>query len=231
MTHTRFPGAWPGGLALVLGPLFMLVGALLRAGHNFFFPDQLAAYAAEPALIAVAYSAFLIGNVVLWPGVVLLAQRIGGSRPGWAIWGGMLTAFGLFARAFHAGIDHLAFQLADLRGVASATSLVGDEYGAYHVMSALNPAIMAGWVVLALGAWRAGVLGPFRAVALGLMAALPIGVLKGTTALSVIALAGLAVALVSLGWQELRAAPRPPARRIAFAAAVIAAMALLGTLG
>ncbi|MEU6266979.1 hypothetical protein [Saccharopolyspora shandongensis] len=78
---------------------------------------------------------------------------------------------------------------------------------------------------------RAGVLGPFRAVALGLMAALPIGVLKGFTAFSVIALAGLAVALVSLGWQELRAAPRPPVRRIAFAVGVIAAMAFLGTLG
>ncbi|MER7076554.1 hypothetical protein SAMN02982929_04212 [Saccharopolyspora kobensis] len=227
MTHTRFPG----GLALVLGPLFMLAGALLRAGHDFFFPDQLAAFAAEPVLIQFAYGAFLIGDVVLWPGVVLLAVRIGETRPGWALWGGMLTVFGLFARAFHAGVDHLAFQLVDLRGVASATSLVSDAYGAYHVMSALNPAIMAGWVVLAFGAWRAGVLGPFRAVALGLMAALPIGVLKGTTAMSVVALAGLAVALVSLGHQELRAAPRPPARRIALTAAAIAAMAFVGTLG
>lgn len=227
MTHTRFHG----GLALVLGPLFMLAGALLRVGHDFFFPDQLAAFAAEPVLIPVAYGAFLIGNMVLWPGVVLLALRIGETRPGWALWGGMLTVFGLFARAFHAGVDHLAFQLVDLRGVASATSLVGDAYGAYHVMSALNPAIMAGWVVLAFGAWRAGVLGPFRVVALGLMAALPIGVLKGTTAMSVVALAGLAVALVSLGCQELRAAPRPPVRRIALAAAAIAAMAFVGTLG
>jgi hypothetical protein len=30
-----------------------------------------------------AYSAFVAGNVLLWPAVAVLAHRIGVTRPGW----------------------------------------------------------------------------------------------------------------------------------------------------
>src|SRR3712207_7020848 len=46
---------------------------------------------------------------------------------------------------------------------------------AFHVFRYLNGAIMAGWVVLAIGAYRSGTLGWARALALGLMVMVPFG--------------------------------------------------------
>jgi hypothetical protein len=235
MTELRFPGRWLGGVALILGPLLMLTGVLLRAGRNFFFPDQLAAYAQHPALMFTAYSCFLAGNVLLWPAVAMLAHRIGVTRPIIAVWGGALATFGLFARTFHAGVDHLAFQLVRVQDLQTATQAVADSYGAYHIISALSMAIMAGWIVLAVGAWRARVLGLPRAIALAAMSALPLGVLKGTTPLSIIAVVGLVVALVPLGMRVLREGQAPRLRAVVgWCCAVliaITAMTILGTLG
>jgi hypothetical protein len=233
MTETRFPGRWLGGTALVLAPLLLLTGVLLRAGTPFFFPDQLRAYAERPGLMTAAYSCFLAGVVLLWPAVLLLAQRVGRSRPGWALWGGAMVLFGLFARAFHAGADHLAFQLAADRGPDAATQAVADAYGAWHLMSVCSVAIMAGWIVLAVGALRSGTFGWFRAAALAATALLPLGVLKGTTPLSIAAVLGLAIALAPLGVQVIREGPVPrrPAVSIAGMVLLVAAMALVGTLG
>lgn len=36
-----FPGRWVGGVAMVLGPLLMLAGALVRVRSDFFFPLNL----------------------------------------------------------------------------------------------------------------------------------------------------------------------------------------------
>jgi len=230
-----FPGRWVGGAAMVLGPLLMLAGAVLRARVHFFYPDQLAAFQERPVLMSTAYGLFAAGNVLLWPAVVALASRIGTRRPGWALWGGVLAVSGLFARAFHAGVDHLAFQLVRAQGADAATAAVSAGYGAFHVFSALNLAVLAGWVVLAVGAWRSGVLGAWRAVALALAAMLPLGVLKGTTPLSLLALAGLCVALVPLGVSLLRARPRPgratTLRWVTAASLVVVVLTLLGQAG
>jgi hypothetical protein len=235
MTATRFPGRWFGGTALVLGPLLLLVGVLLRAGHPFFFPEQLQAYADDPVLMTASYSCFLAGLVMLWPAVLVLAERIGRSRPGWALWGGAMAVFGLFARVFHAGVDHLAFQLAADRGPEEATRAVADAYGAWHLMSVFSVAIMAGWIVLAIGAGRAKTLGWFRAAALAATALMPLGVLKGTTPMSIVAVLGLAIALVPLGIQVLREGPVPRPRTllgwIAGMLLAIGGMALVGALG
>ena len=156
-----------------------------------------------------AYSAFLLGNVILWPGIITLAQRIGVQRPGLALWGGTLVIFGLFARTFHAGVDHLAFQLVGAQGVDAATEFIKATYGSYHVMSFFNAAIFIGWLVLAWGAYRAKVLPAWGAVALALMTALPLGVLKGATAVSIVAGLGLCVALIPFGVKLLSQGAKP----------------------
>ncbi|MCX5105960.1 hypothetical protein [Streptomyces sp. NBC_00439] len=235
MGAAGFTGRWAGGTAMVLGPVLMLAGALLRVRFHFFYPDQLAAYERHPTLMATAYGLFAAGSVLLWPAVAVLATRIGIRSPGWGLWGGVLAVLGLFARTFHAGVDHLAFQLVRSRGADVATEAVTAGYGAFHVFAALNLAVLAGWVVLALGAWRTRVLGPVRAVALGLTAALPLGVLKGTTPMSLVALAGLCVALVPSGLGLLRAAPRPgravALRWAGLTAVTIVSMVLIGQAG
>ncbi|ANS65901.1 hypothetical protein SLINC_3677 [Streptomyces lincolnensis] len=232
---TGFPGRWVGGTAMVLGPLLMLAGAVARARFPFFFPDQLAAYERHPALMATAYGLFAAGSLLLWPAVAVLAARIGAHSAGWGLWGGVLVMFGLFARAFHAGVDHMAFQLVRSQGAGPATEAVSAGYGAFHVFATLNLAIVAGWIVIALGAWRTRVLGPVRAAALGLTAALPLGVLKGTTPLSLVALAGLCVALVPLGLALLSEGPRPGRavvlRWVPLTLVTVALMMLLGQAG
>lgn len=189
---TWFPGRWIGGSSLIVGPLLLLTGILLRLRFHFFFPQQLAAVQEHPTLMFASYSMFLAGIILLWPAVATLAWLIGRSRPGWAMWGGTLAMLGLFARTFHAGVDHLAFQLVHVQGLEVATQAVRDSYGANHIVKTLNPAIMLGWIVLAIGAYRAGTLGLVRSVALGLMACLMMGVLKGSSIVSVIAAGGSA---------------------------------------
>jgi len=234
-TEHWFPGRWVGGTALTLAPLVLLTGVLLRLQFPFFFPQQLTAYSQHPTLITAAYSCFLAGNILLWPAILSLTRLIIAKRPGWAVWGGSLTLLGLFARTFHAGIDHLAFQLVALHGVSLATSTVAKSYGAFHVVASLNAAIFFGWIVLAIGAYRSGVLGLPRSIALGLMALLMMGVLKGTSPTSVIATGGLCIALVPLGVKVLRERPHPPLWQfvawVAFLTIFLAALFVSGQLG
>ncbi|ANZ37385.1 hypothetical protein BBK82_16290 [Lentzea guizhouensis] len=230
----RFPNGWVAGVALVLGPVLLLAGTLLRVQFHYFFPDQLKAAADHPALLTAAYTAFLAGHVVMWPAVAEVARRIAPKRPMWAAWGGVLVTVGLFARTFHAGVDHAAFSAVRHRGVEEATKLVADGYGDLHLFSYLSFTIMFGWYVLAIGAYLGGVLGPVRAVALATTGLLPLGVLKGAEVLSVVGTAGLCVALVPLGIRVLREMPRLGRRALVLAAPVAAglgALAFVSTLG
>ncbi|GAB3935850.1 hypothetical protein [Larkinella terrae] len=209
-----FPGRWVGGVSLVIAPLLLLAGELLRFPFDFFFPSQLKAFDQHPVQLTTAYSLFLSGNILLWPAIGTVAKLIGRSKPGWAVWGGTLVILGLFARTFHYGINHLAFQLVRVQNLEQATKAVADSYGAFHVVSVLSGAIMAGWVVLAIGAYQSGTLGLIRSVALGAMSALMLGVLKGSSAVSVLATSGLCVALIPLGFKVLTGGPKPEIRTV-----------------
>ncbi len=222
----RFPGRWIGGVALIAGPLVWLAGVLLRLPFHFFFPQQLAAYQQAPERTFAAYSCVLAGQMLVALAVVAAANVIGRTRPTLATWGGLLVVLGLFARTFHAGVDHLAFQLVEPLGLQPATAVIAKTYGAAHVVAALTLAIMFGWPVLAAGAWRAGVLPWWRALALASMAGLMLGVLKGSSWTSVACLTGLAVAFVPLGIRVLCDGPRP--RAAVMAASVIAVPIALG---
>jgi hypothetical protein len=232
---TTIPGRFLGGLSLVLGPLTIATAVALRSGYDFFFPSQLAEYAVHPRLVVISSSAFVVGTVLLWPGLLTLAQRIAPARPRLAWWGCVLAITGLFKRAFDAGADYLAYELVRVQGLAVATQAVADSYSGFNIMRTASPAIMAGWVVLAIGAWRSGVLGLAPAIALGAVAALPMGVLKGSHLGSQVAAAGLLIALVPLGVRVLRDGPWPGWRRVALGAAVTVvvgtAFVVLGTLG
>jgi hypothetical protein len=230
-----FPGRYIGGVSMALAPPLLLTGVLLRIQFHFFFPQQLEAYAAHPALMTASLNCFVAGNIALWPAIVTLAQRIGEKRPLWALWGGSFTLFGLFARTFHGGADHMAYQMDRILGVQTATSIVAASYGAFHIVSALSGIILFGWILLAIGAWLSRTLGLIRSIALGLMSALMLGILKGSSATSIVATAGLCIALVPLGIQTLIAPPRPRTRTaLAWSAVVIAvaiALFVLGQLG
>jgi hypothetical protein len=231
-----FPGAWLGGVSLIAGPLLLLTGTLLRLGVPFFFPHQLAAYQRQPMLIATAYGLFLAGTIALWPGIAVVAVRIGATRPAWARWGGSLVMFGLFARTFHYGISTFAFSLVDSAGLSAATQAVSAYYTFPEwVASSLTIAVMLGWIVLAAGCFLSRTLRLAPAVALALMSGLMVGVLKGSTWASAVQVAGLAVAFVPLGVTYLRGADRPSRstvlRTMPLIMLFLAASIILGQLG
>ncbi|QFY13564.1 hypothetical protein GBF35_49645 [Nonomuraea phyllanthi] len=233
MTNKQtLPGRWVEGAGLVLGPVLLLAGVLVRAGAGDFFPDQLAAYAAAPGRMVLSYSLYAAGAVLLWPAVTALARRIAVAHPGWARWGVTLVVLGLFGRVFHAGVSHLAFHLVDALGLAAAQRAVEATYGAFHVFKAVNLCIMGGWIVLAVGAYRARALGVVRCVCLALAAGLPLGVLKGSSdPISLAALLGLAIALVPLGVTVLKDGPAPRWWAVALTVALVPAAFLFGLAG
>lgn len=194
---------------MILGPILLLIGILLRVKFHFFFPQQLAAFQQNPTLVTASYSCFLAGNILLWPAIITLAKLIGQTNPIWAAWGSSMVIFGLFARTFHAGVDHLSFQLVHSQNLELAKKVVADSYGAFHIISALSPLILFGWVVLAIGAYLSSTLGLVRAIALGAMSALMMGVLKGSSWVSVMTASGLCIALIPLGFKLLTEKPTP----------------------
>ncbi len=201
--------------------LLFLAAALLRIQFHFFYDAQLTAYADHPVLITAAYSCFVLGCLFLWPGIITLVRFIGVKHPALAIWGGMFTILGLIGRVFHGGIDHMAFQLVNVQNLELATKAVSDSYQAFHIVRYLNGWMMAGWVLLAIGACRSGTLGFIRSVALGSMFFLPLGTLKGTRFESAFLILGLCIALVPLGIKVLRDGPPPSQKAIIWAIAFI----------
>lgn len=169
----------------------------------------------------------VLGPLLVMSGVL----RIATTHPRLAQWGLALTLAGLFARTFHAGIVHLAFQLVHVQGLSAARQAITAQYGSFHIFQTINLATMAGWIVLAAGAWRAGVLGPAQSAGLALMAAMPLGVLKGTGVTSIVAAAGLCVALVPLGVKVLSQGPAPRWWTYPLAAAVTTTSVLISLLG
>ncbi|WP_147533282.1 hypothetical protein [Bacillus marasmi] len=126
-----FLGRWLGGLSLIIAPVLLVISALLRIQFNFFFPDQLAAYDTHPTLMLTSYSLFLIGMILLFPAILILVQLISRKMPRLGLWGGLLVIVGLFARAFHSGVDHFAFQIVESEKVEVAANFVGEFYGMF----------------------------------------------------------------------------------------------------
>ncbi|MFJ6673445.1 hypothetical protein ACIQMJ_20240 [Actinosynnema sp. NPDC091369] len=233
MTYT-FPGRWIGAGTLILAPLLLLAGLLLRWPFHYFFPQQLAAVAERPGLMSAAHALTIAGTVLLAPAVIALAHHIGQTRPVAASWGASLVLVGLFERTFHAGIDQAAHNLVRHEGPTTATDLIAQSYQDLHLFSFLSFTILLGWPVLAFAAYRSRTLGPFRALALATTCLLPLGVLKGTELTSVIAAVGLCAAFVPTGLQQLLTGPRPTRKSVLLTLSIapaLGALAYASTLG
>ncbi|MFI6387258.1 hypothetical protein [Nonomuraea sp. NPDC050540] len=229
--NTDFPGRWIGGLTLVLGPVVLCAGLLLRhlgtvtaltpqqqewaEAQPFAAYGQLLAYTAEPALFALAYAVFALGALLLFPAFIALAQRVGG---GLASWGATLLAAGLFARLYFAGADQTAFQLTEVVGLDQATDAIMKEYvdisyGPWLVPVWASVGQYAGSLLLAVAAWRSGLLGTARAVMLLLAGGTWMGVLKSASIPDALVAGLLCVALVPLGVRILGDRPLTPPGR------------------
>lgn len=222
-----FPGHWLGGISLIISPIFLLIGDLLKINFNYYFPHQLAAYTEYPLLMTTSYNFFIISFILMWPALLTLTRLIGAKKPGWAMWGGLLAMTGLFVWLFHEGVNYLAFQLVNVQGLETATKAIADSYTSWYVLYPLVFTDNLGWLVLAIGAYRSGTLGWFRSLALASMAAHYSGVLKGSDLYQVIFTSGLCIALVPLGTSILRNSPKPSRRIIQSFLAVVLLLAFI----
>lgn len=230
--NTHFPGRWISGATLVLGPVVLCAGYLLRylstitaltpqqqawaEAQPFAAYGQLLAYASDPALLTLSYAVFALGALLLFPAFVALAQRVGGSL---AFWGTTLLVAGLFSRLYSAGADQTAFQLTEVIGLDQATNAIMKEYvdisyGPWRVKSWASVGQYAGSLLLAVAAWRAGVFGTARALMLLLAGGTWMGVLKAASIPDVLVTALLCVALVPLGVRMLQDRMPAPAGRL-----------------
>lgn len=221
-----FPGRVIGGTALVIGPVLWAVGLVLRwwarsaadfspAAQEHFdeqpfaAPAELAAYAFHPALVVAGYAVFVAGAIVMWPAIATLAQVVAPRSPRLAQWGGTLMVCGLFARLYHAGVDHTAFQLTELQGLTPATDAVMTEYvdisyGPWNIPVTAAAGQYLGGLLLAIGAYRSGTFGLVRSLLLLWWATLWGGVLKASDSWEGPMAATLCLAFLPLGIQVLR---------------------------
>ena len=216
----RVPGpvvGWPGprfgAAALVVAPLLLLAGELVRSGHYFFFPAQLSAMVSQPGVLLTSYSLYTAGLVLMIPAFLALAGLISRERPGWAFWGATIAVVGSAVRIFQEGISFLALQLVGVQGLDAATRAVSDTYGAWYVLQTLNGSDNLAWGVLAIGAYRARVLGWVPALGVAFMITHYSGVLKGTDLNSLTGAVLLSAAFVPLGVSLWRSA-EPVSRRV-----------------
>jgi len=223
----------PWAAGLILGPLIWSAGLLLRvqavsaaqftpaetarfSADGFAAREQLAAYAANPALTTAGYAAFLLGAVLLVPAVVVLACLAARRSPRLAAWGGLLVVFSLVARVYFAGVEQTAFEMVDSAGVdAAAATILGGytdvSYGPWRIPVTAASGQYIGVPLLAAALYRAEIFGAGRVLILVWWATMWGGVLKaagwGDVAsgllLSVV-LATLAVRLLRDGEPRLR---------------------------
>lgn len=221
---TGWPGTRFGAGALILAPLLLLAGEVVRSGHDYFYPAQLAAMARVPATILTSYALYTAGLVLMIPAFFALGGLIGRQRPGWAFWAVTIALVGSTVRIFQEGIGFLALRLVDAQGLETATRAVSDTYGAYYVLQTLDGSDNLAWAVLAIGAYRARVLGWAPALGVAFMMTHYSGVLKGTDLSTLLGAVLLAAVLVPLGAALWRRA-EPVSRRAWWGG--IAAVALL----
>lgn len=211
---------------LVLGPLLWCVGLLLRAqavssagftaedvaqfaAEPFAVREQLATYAENPALTISGYGASLAGAILLIPATVVLAHLAARRSPVLAATGGLLVILGFAARIYFAGVEQVAFQLVETRGLDPTATMILDtyddiSYGPWRVPVTAAFGQYLGMPLLAAGLYRTRILGGARVLILLWSATMWGGVLKTADWWDAASGAALFVALAALAVDLMR---------------------------
>ncbi|MDN5794752.1 MAG: hypothetical protein L0H79_03250 [Intrasporangium sp.] len=201
-----FPGARITGVcAVVAPPLAVAASALGIASYHAAGQDFVAGMVAHPTTFGLAIQVSLASLILLLIAVAGVAGAVAAIRPGLGRTAGLLTVIGLCGPISFQSIYWAASQLTDTGAHRAAAAVLIDESQVIPrtVMNVSGPALVVGFVLLAVATARSGLLSPGRAVLLGMAALMPFGFISGHLLISVIAFAGLAAALVPLGWPLL----------------------------
>jgi len=202
-----FPGAWVSGVCLVATPVIAVVSSALAIGAYSESGSKLAAgLAGHHARMVLALNLNLAGVMLAFFVVAFLAQAIAASHPRLGRAGGVLTMLGLLGPAFFLGIFWGASHIVDTPAHEKVAALLID--GSNKVPTTIDNisgvCLLAGFIVLGIGAARSGLLGRGRAAALAVTCLIPFGFISGYMVISCLAFLGLAIAAVPLGVQVLR---------------------------
>jgi hypothetical protein len=128
------------------------------------------------------------------------------SRPGWGRTAGTITVIGLCGPISFESLYWGAWHITDTSANRASAALMMDRAQVIPrtIMNVTGPALVIGFVLLAVAASRSGVLDRARAVCLGVTALIPAGFISGHLAVSAIGFLGTAIALVPLGVGLLR---------------------------
>ena len=68
-----FPGSRVGGESMIVVPVLLHTGVLLRLQFHFLFTQQLAAFPDHPTLMSASYNLYHACDMALWPAIVTMS--------------------------------------------------------------------------------------------------------------------------------------------------------------
>ncbi len=201
-------GAHLTGASMVAAPILLMAGAALLIGIYEGSPaERLAAFADNEARATVALNIAIAGVVLTVFAVAGIAAAVTPTHPHLGRTGGALATIGLFGPAFFLGIDYLGIELAGMADRAAAATALENGETTPNIVNLAGPALVFGFILLAIGTARAGVLPRSRSWALGLTALAPVGLISGIVVISVVAWIAFGIAVIPMGIRLLRVRP------------------------
>lgn len=199
-TH-YFPGIHVTAVCMIAAPILDIIGSLLAVGiYSANGPRFVAGLVSHPTRFAVAINLQLAGMMLLIFAIIGIAGMVTPKSPKLGKTGGFLVILGLCGPLFFEGIYWGGSQLlGSSQRVAAAHMYDASQIVPSVIMNVSGPALIAGFIVLAVGCARAGVLSKPFAYALGITCIVPAGFISGFIVISSVGFLAAAIALVPLG--------------------------------
>lgn len=204
VVHT-FPGRIPTGVCMIAAPVFAMVASALAIDiYDANGPAFITKIADHFVQFQIAINLQLVSMILLVFAVAGLAQAIVPRSPRLGKTGGVITLIGITGPLFFEGIYWGGSHLTAPSTRAAAAHLYDASQIPSIIMNVSGPALVVGFIVLAVGAARSRVLDRGSAFALGVTCILSTGFITGFIVISLVAYLGAAIALVPLGIRVLR---------------------------
>ncbi|MBB2890785.1 hypothetical protein [Flexivirga oryzae] len=209
LTPPGFPGRVPTGVCMVVAPPLLALLCMLGTGiYHFRGHDFLAAMATHATRTEVFLNLVPMGVFALMLAVLGLAAMAARRSPRLAALGGIAALLGLCGPIFFIAIEFAGYQLSSSDRLADGAYMYDQANMVPRIsLNVSGPAIILGFIALAVAAHGAGLFGKPQAICFALTALLPVGFIAAVLPVSAVGFAACAVALVPLGRSLLRRTP------------------------
>lgn len=210
VTVSAFPGRLVTGVSMIVGPVCAVIATALAmdiysADGTTFIRE----IADNFVRFQIALNFQLVSFVLLIFAVAGLAQTIVPVSPRLGKTAGVMTMAGMMGPIFFEGIYWGGSHLTSAATQPAAAQLYDASQLPSIIMNYSGPAMVAGYILLAIAAARSGVLSRPFAIILGITCIFPAGFISGYMVIASVAFVACAVALVPLGLRVLRTPSAP----------------------